>query len=231
MDRLAKLEREVAALKANRGGSVRFGEVTEVDEKAGAVRVKLPDGEGLVTMPLRVSQRRTLKDQSQELPDVGEQVICAFTGQGFEQGAVMGAVYSEPDKSPGRPSHMFYIKFEDGTEIEYDRKGNHLMAKVKGSADIEADKDINLKSATVLNLQGNDQINLATPTLSIGGLNGGSCDTSILAEIRHKGEYEHRGNYVQTGDHQQTGSHNLSGDVKAGGQVIDSGGNTNHHSH
>lgn len=231
MDKLAKLERRLAALEANKGGSVRFGEVTEVDEKTGTVRVKLPDGEGLVTMPLRVSQRRTLKDQSQELPDVGEQVICAFTGQGLEQGAVLGAVYSEPDKSPGRPSHMFYIKFEDGTEIEYDRQGHHLDAKVKGSANVEADKDINVKSATVLNLQGNDQINLATPNLNIGGLDGGDCDTIIAANLKHKGEYDHKGDYTQAGDYQQTGSHKLSGDVKADGQVIDSGGNTNHHSH
>lgn len=231
MTDLAQLERRVKNLENNRGASFRFGEVTSVDEKTGTVRVRLPDGEGLVSMPLRVSQRRTLKDQSQELPDVGEQVICAFTGQGFEQGAVLGAVYSRPDASPGRPAHMFYIKFEDGTEIEYDRKSNHLEAKIKGTANIEADSDVSVRSKTKLTLRSDEQIALATPNLAIGGLDGGACETIITAEIRHIGEYEHKGDYVQAGDHKQTGSHNLSGDVRAGGEVIDSGGNTNHHKH
>jgi phage baseplate assembly protein V len=225
MDKLAELERRVTALEANKGGSIRFGEVTEVDEKTGTVRVKLPDAENLVTMPLRVSQRRTLKDQSQELPDVNEHVICAFTGQGLEQGAVIGAVYSQKDQSPGRPARNFYLKFNDGTEIEYDPEGHQMTARVKGSADVEADKDINVKSATVLNLQGAEQINLATPNLSIGGLAGGSCETVIAANLRQRGEYEH------TGDYRQAGNHDLTGDVKAGGTVIDSGGNTNHHRH
>ena len=231
MTDLAQLERRIKDLESNRGASFRFGEVVAVDEKTGTARIKLPDGEGLVSMPLRVCQRRTLKDQAQELPDVGEHVACLFTGQGFEQGLILGAVFSEPDPSPGRPPHVDYRIYEDGTEIEYDREEHKLTANVKGSADVQADKDVNLRSKTVLTLQGDNQINLATPTLMIGGLDGGSCDTTMTADIKHRGEYEHRGDYIQTGDHQQTGSHNLSGDVKAGGSVIDSGGNTNHHSH
>ena len=67
---IADLERRIKALEQNRGASMRFGEVVEVDEAKGTARIKLPDAENLVTMPLRVSQRRTLKDQAQELPDV-----------------------------------------------------------------------------------------------------------------------------------------------------------------
>ena len=225
MTDFAEMERRIRALEDNRGATMRFGEVVEVDEKRGTARVKMADADGLVTMPLRVSQRRTLKDQSQELPDVGEHVYCLFTGQGFEQGVIAGAVYSEPDPSPGKPPHVQYWKFEDGTEIEYDRKTHHLEAKVKGTANIEADLDVSVSTKTVLNLQGEQQINLTTPRLSIGGLNGGSCEAAIAANLDHKGENKHLGNYNQTGDH------NLSGNVKADGKVIDSGGNTNHHSH
>ena len=225
MTDLAQLERRIKELENNRGASFRFAEVVAVDEKTGTARVKLPDGENLVSMPLRVSQKRTLKDQAQMLPDVGEHVACLFTGQGFEQGLILGAVYSKPDPSPGKPSHVDYVTYEDGTEIEYDRKTHKLTANVKGSADVQADREINLRSATVLTLQGDQQINLATPNLSIGGLAGGDCETTVTANLKHKGDY------LQTGDYKQTGSHDLSGDVKAGGRVIDSGGNTNHHSH
>ena len=231
MNDFAEFERRLKALENNRGATMRFGEVVEVDEKKGTARVKLDDADSLVSMPLRVSQRRTLKDQSQELPDVGEHVFCLFTGQGFEQGVIGGAVYSEPDPSPGKPPHVQYWKFEDGTEISYDRKTHHLEAKVKGTANIEADLDVSVKTKTVLNLEGGQQINLATPRLSIGGLNGGSCQAIMEASFNHKGNYDQKGDYTQAGDYKQTGSHNLTGDVKADGQVIDSGGNTNHHSH
>ncbi len=247
MDELARLIRRVEALEANRGSLIRFAKVTEVDEKTGTVRVELPDGEGLITMPARVSQRRTLKDKSQELPDVGEQVITAFLGQGFEQPVVMGAVFSDPDASPGRPAHVYHTVFEDGTEIEYDRKEHKLTANVKGRVDVEATEDINvktnqninvdasqtvnIKSAKKLNLQGNDGIALTCPTLFIGGLNDESCDTTAVVNFWHRGQYKHEGEYLHTGDHNQTGSHNLTGDVIAQGSIIDSGGNTNHHSH
>ena len=144
---------------------------------------------------------------------------------------MLGGCYSDQDHTPGQPSHRDYRKYEDGTETAYDRKEHKLTDNVKGSADIQADKDVNLRSATVLTLQGDQQINLATPNLQIGGLQGGDCETTVAANLKHKGEYDHKGDYVHSGDHNQTGSHKLSGDVDAGGKVIDSGGNTNHHSH
>ena len=82
----AQQERRIAALEANRGASLRFGIVTGVDPASGAARVQLPDGDGMVTMPLRVLERRTLKDKAQTLPDIGEPVACLFSGQGLEQG-------------------------------------------------------------------------------------------------------------------------------------------------
>ncbi len=239
MDELAKLIRRVEALEANRGSLIRLANVTEVDEKTGTVRVELPDGENLVTMPARVSQRRTLKDKSQELPDVGEQVITAFLGQGFEQAVVIGAVFSDPDASPGRPAHVYHTVFEDGTELEYDRKEHKLTANVKGRVDVEATEDVNVKSsqnvqimsAQKLNLQGNDGISLTCPTLFIGGLNDESCDTTAVVNFWHRGQYKHEGEYLHTGDHNQTGSHNLTGDVIAQGSIIDTAGNTNNHRH
>lgn len=250
--KLAELERRVSELESNRGASFRFAEVASVDEKTGTARVKLPDGDDLVSMPLRVSQRRTLKDQSQELPDVGEHVACIFTGQGLEDGAIMGAVYSEKDGSPGRPSHCWYNKFEDGTEIEYDRKTHKLTAKVKGSVEVESEKEVKVKTdtevevvaatevkvkaATQVTIEGANQINLATPALSIGGLEGGSCKATMRVDIHHIGQYLHQGDYLHNGNNSQTGSHNLTGSLAAGGDVtaktvLDKSGNTNHHSH
>jgi phage baseplate assembly protein V len=233
-DDFSRMERRINALEANRGAILRWGTVTEVDASAGTARVQIDDAENIVSMPLRVLQRRTLKDQHQELPDLGEHVACMFAGQGFEQGIVLGAIYSDKDPSPGREPQVQYRKFEDGTELQYDRKSHKLTGTVKGWVDltvekdvdikvlqkvtIEADDDVLVKSGKTITLEGAVSIVLRTPGLIIQGIKG-TCDAVMTAAFRLVGDIE------------QQGDHTLSGDVAAGGKVTDSGGNTNHHSH
>ena len=127
----AQQERRIASLESNRGASLRFGTVTGVDTATGTARVQLPDGDGMVTMPLRVLGRRTLKDKAQALPDIGEPVACLFSGQGLEQGVILGAHYTAKTPSPNQEAQVDYVRYEDGTELWYDRKGHKLTAKVK----------------------------------------------------------------------------------------------------
>lgn len=215
----ARLERRIRALESARSASLRWGEVTEVDEGSGTARVKLRDADGMVSMPLRVRQSRTKNDQEQCLPDLGEQVGCLFSGQGLEEGLVLGAVYSTMHPSPARPPHVWYRKFSDGTEVEYDRESHQLTAIIKGSAAIEADLDVTIKSKQSLILEGATSIILRTPSLLIQGLLGKACAALMTATLKLKGLLE------------QEGSHQLTGDVNAGGSVLDNGSNTNHHSH
>jgi phage baseplate assembly protein V len=144
-DDFAKLERRLRALEENRGAVLRWGRVTAVDESAGSARVRIEDADNLVTMPLRVLQQRTLKDQHQELPDIGEHVVCLFAGQGFEQGVVLGAVYSGKEPCPAREPQVWYRRFEDGTELEYDRDSHRLTGAVKGWVDMAVEKDVRLE--------------------------------------------------------------------------------------
>jgi phage baseplate assembly protein V len=232
-DDFAKLERRLRALEENRGAVLRWGSVVAVDESAGSARVRIGDADDLVTMPLRVLQQRTLKDQHQELPDVGEHVVCLFAGQGFEQGVVLGAVYSDKDPCPAHEPQVWYRRFEDGTELQYDRASHRLTGTVKGWVEMTVDRDVTLdvtgdvtvKSGKTITLEGAVSIILRTPRLVIEGLVGGVCDAVMTAAYKLIGKLTH------TGDYAQTGNHDLSGNVTAGGKVIDSGGNTNHHSH
>ena len=171
---------------------------------------------------------------------MGEQVVCLFAGQGFEQGVVLGAVYSDKDPSPGHEPQVFYRRFEDGTEIQYDRKSHRLTGTVKGWVDMEVEKDVDIrvlqkvtidakddvliKSAKTITLEGAASIILRTPSLIIQGIQG-ACNAVMTAAFNLVGQFTHQGDYGQTG------SHTLSGDVTAGGTVTDAGGNTNHHSH
>jgi phage baseplate assembly protein V len=233
-DDFSRLERRIKSLEANRGAILRWGTVTAVDETAGSARVQIDDADGIVSMPLRVLQQRTLKDQHQELPDIGEHVACMFSGQGFEQGIVLGAVYSDKDPCPAHEPQVRYRRFEDGTELQYDRKTHRLTGTVKGWVDltvekdvtvkvlqkvtIDADDDVLIKSGKTITLEGGVSIILRTPSLIIQGITG-VCNALMTAAFRLLGNLE------------QTGDHTLSGNVAAGGTVTDSGGNTNHHSH
>lgn len=166
---MAKLERRIKALEANRGASLRFGTVTEVSEADGTARVQLPDGQNMVSHPLRVMQPRSLKDKKQCFPDVGEPVACLFAGQGFEQGVVLGAIYSPKCASPNQSVAHDYIVYEDGTELWYDRKSHKLIAKVKGDAAIEAEGSASIRAAHNVLAESQKSITLKAPRINIAG--------------------------------------------------------------
>lgn len=195
----AALERRIAALEANRGASLRFGTVTGVDAADGSARVQLEDGDGMVSAPLRVLQRRSLKDKAQCLPDIGEPVACLFSGQGLESGVLLGAHYSTQTPAPGQPAAHDYTVYEDGTELWYDRKAHSLDAKIRGAATMETrggarvhmqgDADaasegtLTLK-APLIRLQGSVIIEGGSLIVPDGDVSGGGVS---LGEHRHGG--------------------------------------------
>lgn len=132
----AAQDRRIASLEANRGASLRFGTVTEVNAASGTARVQLPDGEGMVSLPLRTLQPRTLKDKVQCAPDIGEQVACLFSGQGLEQGVVLGAMYSKADVTPDRPQQTNGTTYADGARVEYDREAHSYLVDVPAGGSI-----------------------------------------------------------------------------------------------
>lgn len=166
----AALERRVAALEANRGSSLRFGTVTGVDAADGSARVQLEDGDRMVSAPLRVLQRRSLKDKAQCLPDMGEPVACLFAGQGMEAGVVLGAHYSTQTPAPGRTAAHDYMAYEDGTEIWYDRAAHKLIAKVRGDAEVETEGRIIATAKKEIRAESAVSITLKAPTITLAGL-------------------------------------------------------------
>lgn len=202
----AALERRVSALEANRGASLRFGTVTGVDAGDGSARVQLEDGDGMVSAPLRVLQRRSLKDKAQCLPDLGEPVACLFAGQGMEAGVVLGAHYSQQTPAPGQTATHDYAVYEDGTEVWYDRKAHKLIAKVKGDADIETDGRITATAKKEIRVESAVDITLKAPTITLAGL------LRVTDKDGHPGSGELLGDYTI----RQGGLEVPDGDVTAG---------------
>jgi phage baseplate assembly protein V len=129
---------------------IRRGIVVAVDEKTARVRVQMPDLDGIVSNWLPVLQHKTHKDKAYWLPDIGEYVIVAFDEEGeHSDGYVLGAIYSEADKPPITDKNKYFIRFSDGTEIEYDRKQHQLRISVKGNITIEATGNIVIKGSRI----------------------------------------------------------------------------------
>lgn len=190
---------------------IKVGKVVAVDETNCRVRVQLLDNDGVVTYWLPVVVNKSQKDKFYWLPDVGEEVVCAFLEHGIEQGFVIGAIYNEKDAPPVTNKDKFHIRFQDGSWIEYDRSEHKLKAEINGDVeitatgrcDVECQNQIYIKSATNITIQ--------APSIN---MRGGS-----PAEGYFEGNFRLIGNLE------------VDGNIHATGSIIDDAGNTNHHSH
>ena len=180
----ATLERRIAALEASQSASLRFGRVTSIE--GGKTRVELADGQKTVSYDLSTVQSRVLRDQEIKMPDIGEPVACLFSGQGNEQGVVLGAYYNGEENDPGQPQRIDYRRYEDGTELWYDRETHKLVAKVKGDCEIEAEKKIvakakedieieteqkaSVRAKSMISLQSDECIKINAPVILLEGM-------------------------------------------------------------
>lgn len=111
--------------------------VTSVYPERGTVRVKREQSDGMISGEIRILFQWTLKNQEYTMPAVDEHVVCIFDGS---VGYVIGAVYSEVTAPPVNDVNKHYIRFEDGTFIEYDVKEHELTVKVEGNVVVQAKK-------------------------------------------------------------------------------------------
>lgn len=140
----------------------RVGFVTARQPERHRVRVEFRD---TVTAPLvsgwlPVLAPRASADMAFDLPDVGDQVLCLFLGNGLEDGFVLGSMYGA-QKPPVSSGDTFHRTFSDGTTLEYDRKAHKLTASVVGEVSVQA--------ARAISLDAGESINLRAPALLLNG--------------------------------------------------------------
>ncbi len=118
----------------------RIGIVTAYDSTFYKVRVQLPDL-GIVTGWLPVVVSRAANNKEYNLPDIGEEVLCAFLSDtGVEDGVVLGCLYNKHDRPPTDDEDMWMTTFKDGAKISYNRRTHALSATIPGTATITANK-------------------------------------------------------------------------------------------
>lgn len=108
--------------------------VTAVFQERGTVRVKREQSDGIISAELPIVFQWTLKNQEYTMPAIGEPVICIFNGS---VGYVLGAIYSDVSTPPIKDVNKHYIRFEDGTFVEYDTKEQVLTVKSEGNVIVQ----------------------------------------------------------------------------------------------
>jgi phage baseplate assembly protein V len=199
-----ELEKKIRILSEKVHNMVRAGTVSAVDEAAGTVRVAFADRDGTVSYNLPVLVPQTKANKDYWIPDVDEQVLCVFLPRGMEQGFVVGALYSEADKTPVADQDKRHLLFSDGTWLEYDRAAHKLTANVQGDVDLLATGKINVQADGDIIAESKTKTDVTAPQVNIHG--------NIFLD----------GPLTQGGGPEGDGS-TLIGDVTVDGDVVISG--------
>ncbi len=183
---------------------IRVGVVVSTYPERGTVRVRFLDQDGEVSYEMRVLVRKTHRDRDYWMPDVGEQVLCAFLPYGREQGFVLGAFYSSADPVSVADQEVRRVEFANGAYVEHDRRTGNVRVETPGEVEVRAKGTVRIVSAT--------QVVIMAPNVVIKAEGGATTATM-------------EGNFTLMGNLE------VIGNIHATGTIIDEGGNTNHHSH
>lgn len=138
------------------GCLIKIGEVSSIDPVNCTARVVFDDDDSLVSRPLKVLQRNTLKSKDYHLPALGEDVVCVFLPNATEEGFIIGSFYAGEVKPPESTETKRTVLFADGTRVCYDT--------ATGSLSVIGAKAITLNAPSVT-LDGNVAI---TGALTVG---------------------------------------------------------------
>jgi len=104
---------------------LKFGIVTNINEKNATARVQFQEDDGVASDWLPILQVKTLRDKFYILPDIGEQVACLMD-ENLEDGVILGAIYSAEDVCPVFSKDKIIAKFQDGSNIEINKSAGDL---------------------------------------------------------------------------------------------------------
>ncbi|MEA0565539.1 phage baseplate assembly protein V [Lysinibacillus irui] len=120
--------------------------VAAVFPERGTVRVKREQSDGILSAELPILFQWTLKNQEYTMPAIEEPVICIFNGS---VGYVLGAIYNDVSTPPVKDVNKRYMRFEDGSFIEYDAKAHQLFVKIEGELNIETKGVVTVNGQTL----------------------------------------------------------------------------------
>lgn len=136
---------------------IRIGTISSVNPEEAKARVIFEDRNNQVSKELQIIFQRTIGTQDYSIPKVGEQVLCLFLANGWEEGYIIGSYYNKNIKPPANDENKRLIKFEDGTLIEYNL--GEITINAKKDVNIISAESINITAAREVIVNGNLQVN------------------------------------------------------------------------
>jgi phage baseplate assembly protein V len=130
------------------------------------VRVTFPHRSQMQSWWLPVLVPKSQSDKAYWMPDIGEMVVCLMD-EHFEDGAVLGAIYSSTDTPPASSPDKYHWTFKDGATFDYDRSSHALAVTLPagGTMTIRANgATIQIDASGNINLTAAGNINLVTST-------------------------------------------------------------------
>lgn len=209
---------------------IKLGEISSIDPGRGTARVVFDDEDGLVSYDLPVLQRNSLKNRDFAMPDVGEDAIVLFFGEGQEDGVIIGSIYAGEVTPPESTENRRTVVFDDDTRVCYDRQEHKLTVTIEGTEIVfnRQDGSITVPNAVTINcttatVNASSSVTLDTPKTDITGV------LTVTGLITGKG-----GLAVSGGGGAAvtvSGNMNLEGQIDASSDVVAGGISLMNHKH
>ena len=201
---------------ARNTGGVSYKQGVVHESRPGFARVRFDDLDGLVSDWLPVAAMKSLKDKQGHTLDTDEHVACLLD-EHFEDGVVLGAVYSDADTPPTDSGDVLCWSWFDGGVMSYDRSSGLFSLQAMGNVAIEAGGSITLKSP--------QKVTIDAPEAECTG------NLLVKGGLTYQGGMAGSGGSGGGASARITGGMDVDGNITATGTIMDSGGNSNHHSH
>lgn len=156
---------------------IKIGEVSSINPAKCTARVVFDDEDGLVSYDLPVLQRNTLKNRDFAMPDIGEDAIVLFFGEGQEDGVIIGSIYAGEVTPPESTEDRRTVVFDDDTRVCYDRQEHKLTVTIEGTEIVfnRQDGSITVPNAVTINcttatVNASSSVTLDTPKTDVTGV-------------------------------------------------------------
>lgn len=201
---------------------IKIGEISSIDPAKCTARVVFDDEDSIVSFDLPVLQRNSLKNHDYAMPDVGEDAIVLFFGEGQEDGIILGSIYAGEVTPPESTENRRTVVFDDDTRVCYDRAEHKLTVTIEGTEVVfnRQDGSITVPNAVTINcttatVNASSGITLDTPKTDVTGV------LNVAGLITGKGGLAVSGGggaaVTVTGNMKLQGQIEASSDVTAGG--------------
>lgn len=206
----------------------KIGEVSSIDPARCTARVIFDDENSMVSYDLPIMQRNSMGNRDYQMPDIGEDVLCLFRSDGFEDGVIIGSFYAGDVEPPETMADRRTVVFKDGTRICYDRAAHTLTVTIAGT-EIVFDQQKGL-----ITVPDSVTVNCTTATVNASSsVTINSPDTTCTGNLTVAGLITGQGGFTVTGGGGVVANCNiqLNGSMSATGDVVASDISLNSHTH